>query len=47
MGGLPFGGVKESGFGKEHALVGFDEYCSMKSVYVDITEGEERARPVP
>src|SRR5581483_9419376 len=31
---LPFGGVKDSGFGKEHGLEGMDSYVETKSVVV-------------
>jgi acyl-CoA reductase-like NAD-dependent aldehyde dehydrogenase len=31
---LPFGGVKESGFGKEHGLEALDSYVELKSVVV-------------
>jgi succinate-semialdehyde dehydrogenase/glutarate-semialdehyde dehydrogenase len=31
---LPFGGVKESGFGKEHGLEALDGYVELKSVVV-------------
>lgn len=32
--GLPFGGVKQSGFGRENARVALDHYTQVKSVYV-------------
>ena len=31
---LPFGGVKDSGFGKEHGLEALDSYVELKSVVV-------------
>ena len=31
---LPFGGIKDSGFGKEHALEALDSYVELKSVVV-------------
>jgi len=44
MGALHFGGVKESGLGKEGGQRGFDEYCEMKAVYVNIVEGGKMGR---
>ena len=31
---LPFGGVKDSGFGKEHGMEALDCYVELKSVVV-------------
>ena len=31
---LPFGGIKDSGFGKEHGLEALDSYVEIKSVVV-------------
>ena len=31
---LPFGGMKDSGFGKEHGLEALDHYVEIKSVVV-------------
>jgi succinate-semialdehyde dehydrogenase/glutarate-semialdehyde dehydrogenase len=31
---LPFGGVKASGFGKEHGIEALDSYVEIKSVVV-------------
>jgi acyl-CoA reductase-like NAD-dependent aldehyde dehydrogenase len=36
MSGLPRGGVKESGIGKEGGSKGLDEYCEMNSIYVNM-----------
>jgi len=33
--GFPFGGWKQSGFGREAAIRTLDEYCNVKSVYID------------
>ena len=34
--GLPFGGVKRSGFGRENARAAFDSVTRIKSVYVEM-----------
>ena len=39
----PFGGYKQSGIGREHGKVGFDEYREVKHVHVDLA-GEVRER---
>jgi aldehyde dehydrogenase (NAD+) len=39
----PFGGYKQSGIGREHGKVGFDEYREVKHVHVDLG-GPVRAR---
>ena len=35
--GLPFGGYKESGFGRERGLEAMEEYTQVKSVWADLT----------
>jgi aldehyde dehydrogenase (NAD+) len=40
---FPFGGYKESGIGREHGEVGFDEYREVKHIHVDLG-GPSRAR---
>jgi acyl-CoA reductase-like NAD-dependent aldehyde dehydrogenase len=35
---LPWGGFKESGFGKENHIVGLEEYTQLKLVSLDLTE---------
>jgi acyl-CoA reductase-like NAD-dependent aldehyde dehydrogenase len=39
----PFGGYKQSGLGREHGRVGFDEYREIKHIHVDLL-GEDRTR---
>jgi aldehyde dehydrogenase (NAD+) len=39
----PFGGYKQSGLGREHGEIGFDEYREIKHIHVDLG-GPERAR---
>ena len=34
---LPFGGFKESGFGREMGSAGLDLYTEVKSVWVDLS----------
>ena len=34
---LPFGGFKESGFGREMGSVGLDNYTEVKTVWVDLS----------
>lgn len=33
---LPFGGVKQSGIGRENSLVTIEHYTQLKSVYVEL-----------
>jgi aldehyde dehydrogenase (NAD+) len=40
---FPFGGYKESGIGREHGEIGFDEYREKKHIHVDLL-GPNRAR---
>ena len=35
--GLPFGGYKESGFGRERGLYALQEYTQVKSIWIDLT----------
>jgi betaine-aldehyde dehydrogenase len=35
---LPWGGIKESGIGREKTLLGLEEFTQLKSVYVDLNE---------
>jgi acyl-CoA reductase-like NAD-dependent aldehyde dehydrogenase len=35
--GLPFGGYKESGFGRERGRYALEEYTQVKSIWVDLT----------
>jgi aldehyde dehydrogenase (NAD+) len=39
----PFGGYKQSGLGREHGRVGFDEYREVKHIHVDLN-GQDRKR---
>ncbi len=36
---VPYGGFKQSGFGKELGKDGFHEYCRLKNVVIDSTQG--------
>ena len=40
---FPFGGFKQSGLGREHGRLGFDEYREVKHVHVDLA-GQVRGR---
>ena len=40
---FPFGGYKQSGLGREHGKIGFDEYREIKHIHVDLL-GEHRDR---
>jgi acyl-CoA reductase-like NAD-dependent aldehyde dehydrogenase len=35
--GIPWGGIKESGIGRENTALGLEEYSQLKVVYVDLT----------
>ncbi len=37
---LPWGGVKESGFGKENSILGLEEYTRKKLISFDLNEGK-------
>jgi len=34
---VPFGGVKQSGFGRDKSLHALDKYCDLKTTWIDIT----------
>jgi len=34
---VPFGGVKQSGFGRDNSLHALDKYCDLKTTWIDIT----------
>jgi betaine-aldehyde dehydrogenase len=36
--GLPFGGVKQSGFGKENGMATLQQYCKMKTIYTELAD---------
>lgn len=38
----PWGGCKESGWGKDLSTMVFDEYTRIKHIYLDLTEGPEK-----
>ncbi|MGH2682376.1 MAG: aldehyde dehydrogenase family protein [Actinomycetota bacterium] len=38
----PFGGYKQSGVGREHGSVGFDEYRETKHIHVDLAGGRDK-----
>jgi acyl-CoA reductase-like NAD-dependent aldehyde dehydrogenase len=40
---MPWGGIKESGIGREKTPLGLEEYSQLKSVYVDLTEKKDLA----
>ena len=40
----PFGGYKQSGIGREHGKVGFDEYREVKHIHVDLAGGRDAHR---
>jgi acyl-CoA reductase-like NAD-dependent aldehyde dehydrogenase len=39
--GIPWGGIKESGIGRENTPLGLEEYSQLKVVYVDLTEKKD------
>jgi acyl-CoA reductase-like NAD-dependent aldehyde dehydrogenase len=41
--GLPWGGFRESGLGKEGSVYGIEEYTKLKTVYADLRE--EQTKP--
>jgi aldehyde dehydrogenase (NAD+) len=41
----PFGGYKQSGIGREHGKVGFDEYREVKHIHVDLAGQVRRRHP--
>jgi aldehyde dehydrogenase (NAD+) len=38
----PFGGYKQSGIGREHGKLGFDEYRESKHIHVDLAGGRDK-----
>jgi aldehyde dehydrogenase (NAD+) len=38
----PFGGYKQSGIGREHGTVGFNEYREAKHIHIDLAGGRDR-----
>ena len=44
FGDLPFGGVKQSGLGREAGVAGFEAYTELKSVMIDTTGGTTALR---
>jgi aldehyde dehydrogenase (NAD+) len=38
----PFGGYKQSGIGREHGTIGFDEYRETKHIHVDLAGGRDK-----
>jgi acyl-CoA reductase-like NAD-dependent aldehyde dehydrogenase len=39
--GIPWGGIKESGVGRENTPLGLEDYSQLKVVYVDLTEKKD------
>jgi aldehyde dehydrogenase (NAD+) len=42
---FPFGGYKQSGIGREHGEIGFDEYREVKHIHVDQLGPDRRRHP--
>ncbi|HJV05311.1 MAG TPA: aldehyde dehydrogenase family protein, partial [Actinomycetota bacterium] len=38
----PFGGYKQSGIGREHGTLGYNEYREVKHLHVDLAGGREK-----
>jgi aldehyde dehydrogenase (NAD+) len=38
----PFGGYKQSGIGREHGTLGFNEYRETKHIHVDLAGGRDK-----
>ena len=38
----PFGGYKQSGIGREHGMLGYNEYREAKHIHVDLAGGRDR-----
>jgi aldehyde dehydrogenase (NAD+) len=38
----PFGGYKQSGIGREHGTIGFNEYREIKHIHVDLAGGRDK-----
>ena len=39
---FPFGGYKQSGIGREHGELGYNEYREVKHIHVDMTGARQR-----
>jgi aldehyde dehydrogenase (NAD+) len=42
---FPFGGYKQSGLGREHGEIGFDEYREIKHIHVDLGGPSRKRHP--